>query len=75
MTYLLSDLAAGITSQVLQVRGTDVVLVRHPTLSEHFATNEHWTAESVAAEFGPTCARTSSPWAGSPPWHGLGLPG
>lgn len=75
VTYLLSDLAAGITSQVLQVRGTDVVLVRHPTLSEHFATNEHWTAESVAAEFGPILRANLEPLGWEPALAGLGLPG
>jgi NAD(P)-dependent dehydrogenase (short-subunit alcohol dehydrogenase family) len=51
--YLLSDRADGITGQILQLRGDDIVVVRHPSLSEHFVTNPHWTVEAVAAELDP----------------------
>ena len=53
VTYLLSDRSEGITGQILQLRGNDIVLVRHPALTEHFATNEGWTVDAIAAEFDP----------------------
>jgi NAD(P)-dependent dehydrogenase (short-subunit alcohol dehydrogenase family) len=53
VTYLLSDHADGITGQVLQLRGHDIVVVQHPSLSEHYATNEHWTVEAVAQHVDP----------------------
>jgi NAD(P)-dependent dehydrogenase (short-subunit alcohol dehydrogenase family) len=53
VTYLLSDAAAGITGQILQLRGDDIVVVCHPSLSEHFATNRHWTVEAVTAQIDP----------------------
>jgi NAD(P)-dependent dehydrogenase (short-subunit alcohol dehydrogenase family) len=74
VTYLLSDLSSDITSQIVQVRGADVVLVRHPSLSEHIATNEHWTAESLAAQFGPILKANLEPLGWEPALAGLGLP-
>jgi NAD(P)-dependent dehydrogenase (short-subunit alcohol dehydrogenase family) len=74
VTYLLSDLSAGITSQVVQVRGKDVVLVRHPSLSDHIAANEHWTAESLAAQFGPILKANQEPLGWEPALAGLDLP-
>jgi NAD(P)-dependent dehydrogenase (short-subunit alcohol dehydrogenase family) len=53
VTYLLSDHADGITGQILQLRGDDIVVVRHPELSDHYATDDHWTVEAVAARFDP----------------------
>jgi NAD(P)-dependent dehydrogenase (short-subunit alcohol dehydrogenase family) len=53
VTYLLSDHAEGITGQVLQLRGDDIVVVRHPSLSEHYATNEEWTVDAVAQQVDP----------------------
>jgi NAD(P)-dependent dehydrogenase (short-subunit alcohol dehydrogenase family) len=53
VTYLLSDHAKGITGQVLQLRGDDIVVVQHPSLSEHYATSENWTVEAVAQQLDP----------------------
>jgi NAD(P)-dependent dehydrogenase (short-subunit alcohol dehydrogenase family) len=74
VTYLLSDLSSDITSQIVQVCGADVVLVRHPSLSEHIATNDHWTAESLAAQFGPILKANLEPLGWEPALVGLGLP-
>jgi NAD(P)-dependent dehydrogenase (short-subunit alcohol dehydrogenase family) len=53
VTYLLSDRADGITGQILQLRGDDIVIVHHPSLSEHHATNELWTVDAVTAQIDP----------------------
>jgi NAD(P)-dependent dehydrogenase (short-subunit alcohol dehydrogenase family) len=74
VTYLLSDLSADVTSQVMQVRGADVVLVRHPSLSGHVATNERWTAEALAAQFGPVLKANREPLGWEPALASLGLP-
>jgi NAD(P)-dependent dehydrogenase (short-subunit alcohol dehydrogenase family) len=75
VTYLLSDLSEGITSQVVQMRGADVVLVRHPSLSDHIATSEHWTAESLATQFGPVLKANLEPLGWEPALVGMRLPG
>jgi NAD(P)-dependent dehydrogenase (short-subunit alcohol dehydrogenase family) len=71
VTYLLSDLSADVTSQIVQMRGADVVLVRHPSLSEHITTNENWTAESLAAQFGPILKANLEPLGWEPALAGL----
>ncbi len=73
VTYLLSELSADVSSQIVQVRGTEVVLVRHPSLSEHVATNESWTAELLAAQFGPILKANLEPLGWEPALAGLGL--
>jgi len=53
VTYLLSDRADGITGQVLQLRGEQIVVVAPPTLTEHTVSDPAWTAERVAGALDP----------------------
>jgi NAD(P)-dependent dehydrogenase (short-subunit alcohol dehydrogenase family) len=70
-TYLLSDLSAGITSQVVQVRGKDIVVVRHPSLSDEFASCDRWTAEKIAEEFDPILRANLEPLGWEPALAGI----
>jgi len=54
VTYLLSDLADGVTGQVLQRRlPASLVIMSHPAHTEHAAVIEEATARGVAAALGP----------------------
>jgi NAD(P)-dependent dehydrogenase (short-subunit alcohol dehydrogenase family) len=54
VTFLLSDLADGVTGQVLQRRLPDsLVIMSHPAHTEHAAVIEEATAPGVAAALGP----------------------
>jgi NAD(P)-dependent dehydrogenase (short-subunit alcohol dehydrogenase family) len=53
VTYLLSDLAVGITGQVIQRRGDELVVMSHPDLTDHITKPEAWTAEAVSRALGP----------------------
>ena len=51
--YLLSNGADGITGQIVQLRGHDLVVAAHPQLTDAVATAEEWTPDAVANEFDP----------------------
>jgi NAD(P)-dependent dehydrogenase (short-subunit alcohol dehydrogenase family) len=61
VTYLLSDRAAGITGQVLQLRGEEIVIVAPPALTDHTVTDSAWTAERVADALDPLLRRRAQP--------------
>lgn len=51
VTFLLSDLASGITGQIFRMSGPELAIVNHPTVSSHRLYDKHWTAESIAKAF------------------------
>ncbi len=51
--YLLSDLSADVTGQVIQRRGDKLVVMTHPDLSEFAGTAAADTIEGLHAQFGP----------------------
>ena len=53
VSYLLSDLAHDISGQVVQRRGDQLVVMSHPDLTEHAASADAWTLDSVANLLGP----------------------
>jgi NAD(P)-dependent dehydrogenase (short-subunit alcohol dehydrogenase family) len=53
VSYLLSDLASGVTGQVVHWRRGAITVVGHPELTRHQVHRERWDATAVAAEFGP----------------------
>jgi NAD(P)-dependent dehydrogenase (short-subunit alcohol dehydrogenase family) len=59
--YLLSDAAEGITGQVVQLRGEDLVVVAHPGLTDAKASAEEWTPGLVATRFGPVLRANIQP--------------
>ena len=63
--YLLSDASEGITGQIVQLRGQDLVVVAHPTLTDASATADEWTPELVAERFDPVLRANLEPvgWA------------
>jgi NAD(P)-dependent dehydrogenase (short-subunit alcohol dehydrogenase family) len=46
--YLLSDLAAQVTGQVVLMLGPRLGLIRHPRVHEHIEERPRWTAEEIA---------------------------
>lgn len=54
VVYLLSDLAAEITGQVVRVAGRVLTLVTAPRLVQPPSIRERWTVESIAQEFRTT---------------------
>jgi NAD(P)-dependent dehydrogenase (short-subunit alcohol dehydrogenase family) len=61
VSYLLSDLAADVTGQVIQRRGDGLVVMQHPDLTEHIATPDGWTVDAVARALGPVLRVGSQP--------------
>ncbi len=61
VTYLLSDRADGITGQVLQLRGADIVVVAPPALTDHTVTDPEWTAERVVTALDPLLRAHAQP--------------
>jgi NAD(P)-dependent dehydrogenase (short-subunit alcohol dehydrogenase family) len=62
VVYLLSDLAAGITGQVVQFRPPGTLeVVGHPMMTGHAATIELATAAGVAEAFGPVLQQHQQP--------------
>jgi NAD(P)-dependent dehydrogenase (short-subunit alcohol dehydrogenase family) len=59
--YLLSDLSADITGQVVQRRGDNLVVMTHPDLSEFAGPATAHTINDVDAEFGPILRRGCQP--------------
>jgi NAD(P)-dependent dehydrogenase (short-subunit alcohol dehydrogenase family) len=59
--YLLSDAAEGITGQVVQLRGDDLIVVAHPSLTDAKASAEKWTPSLVATRFGPVLRANIQP--------------
>jgi len=53
VSYLLSDASVGITGQVVQRRGTELVVMSHPDYTDHQATAGDWDTDSVIAHFDP----------------------
>lgn len=51
IVYLLSDLAAGITGQVVRLARGQLSIVEHPASVEPNETDEHWTPQSIADAF------------------------
>jgi NAD(P)-dependent dehydrogenase (short-subunit alcohol dehydrogenase family) len=48
VVYLLSDLSARITGQVVAMLGSRLGLQRHPRMHEHMEERESWTPEQIA---------------------------
>ena len=65
VTFLLSDLAAGVSGQVVQWRQGALCIVGHPSLTEHAVHRAAWDAEAVARELGPLLREHAQPtgWA------------
>jgi NAD(P)-dependent dehydrogenase (short-subunit alcohol dehydrogenase family) len=61
VSYLLSDLAAEITGQVIQRRGDGLVVMQHPDLTDHIARPEAWTADAVARALDPVIRAGAQP--------------
>lgn len=61
VTYLLSDRAEGITGQVIQRRGDRLLLVSHPSFTEHAAIAEQWTFDTIASSFDPVLRENLQP--------------
>jgi len=61
VTYLLSDLADGITGQVIQRRGSRIVVLAHPRLTEHGAEADAWTVDTVVDRFDPVLRQHQEP--------------
>jgi NAD(P)-dependent dehydrogenase (short-subunit alcohol dehydrogenase family) len=61
VTYLLSDLSAGITGQVIQRRGNRLVVLAHPRLTEHGAEADAWTVDTVVDRFDPVLRQHQEP--------------
>jgi NAD(P)-dependent dehydrogenase (short-subunit alcohol dehydrogenase family) len=59
--YLLSDAADGITGQVVQLRGEDLVVVAHPGLTEAVASAPEWTPSLVVTRFDPVLRANIQP--------------
>jgi NAD(P)-dependent dehydrogenase (short-subunit alcohol dehydrogenase family) len=53
VTYLLSDAAAGITGQVIQLDGESLVVIAPPAITTHLVTNPAWTAAAVLQQLDP----------------------
>jgi len=51
--YLLSDLAAGITGQVVKRERSDLIVMSHPDLTDNRAVSRSWDLESVVELFDP----------------------
>jgi NAD(P)-dependent dehydrogenase (short-subunit alcohol dehydrogenase family) len=61
VSYLLSDLADGITGQVVQRRGNRLVVLAHPRLTEHGAEADAWTVDTVVDRFDPVLRQHQEP--------------
>ena len=48
IVYLLSDLSARVTGQVVAMLGPRLGLIRHPRMLEHMEERERWTPEEIA---------------------------
>lgn len=51
VTYLLSDLSAGVTGQVVRINGGDLALSAHPAVLAPVLHRDEWTLEAVHAAF------------------------
>lgn len=54
VTFLLSDLAHGITGQVVRMQDHSLSLFEHPIIVEPTLEQPHWTPESISAAFDST---------------------
>lgn len=61
VSYLLSDLAADITGQVIQRRGDGLFVMAHPDLTDHVATPDAWTTDAVARSLDPLIRAGAQP--------------
>ena len=51
VSYLLSDLSDGITGQVVQRRGPDLLVMCHPDYTQHQASADAWDTQTVIGRF------------------------
>ncbi|SDY97623.1 NAD(P)-dependent dehydrogenase, short-chain alcohol dehydrogenase family [Amycolatopsis xylanica] len=51
VTYLLSDLAAGVNGQLVRFAGDKLHIVRHAGIKEPVLSHETWTVDTIAAAF------------------------
>lgn len=51
VTFLLSDLSAGITGQVVRLQGRELSLIEHPVVVQPVAEAEGWSVGEIAAAF------------------------
>jgi NAD(P)-dependent dehydrogenase (short-subunit alcohol dehydrogenase family) len=61
VTYLLSDLADGISGQVIQRRANRLIVLAHPRLTEHGAVADAWTVSTVVEQFDPILRQHQEP--------------
>ena len=61
VTYLLSDLSAGISGQVIQRRGDRLIVLAHPHLTEHAAEANAWTLDRIIELFDPVLREHQQP--------------
>ncbi|HEV7979959.1 SDR family oxidoreductase [Amycolatopsis sp.] len=61
VTYLLSDLAAGVTGQLVRFHGDRLQIVRQPAVKEPLLTKESWGVEDIADAFGNELADALEP--------------
>lgn len=74
VTYLLSDLSAGLTGQLIRFTGDRLCVVRQPAITGPVLTRDRWEVADVAAAFAGALATVFEPppahrWARSPHWH------
>jgi NAD(P)-dependent dehydrogenase (short-subunit alcohol dehydrogenase family) len=61
VTYLLSELAAGVTGQLVRFHGDRLQIVRQPAVKEPLLTKESWGVEDIAEAFGTELADALEP--------------
>lgn len=61
VTYLLSDLAAGVTGQLIRFVGGALHIVRQPALKEPVLRRDHWEVPDIAAAFDDELAAVLEP--------------
>jgi NAD(P)-dependent dehydrogenase (short-subunit alcohol dehydrogenase family) len=54
VTFLVSDLARGVTGQVIRLQGRRLSLIEHPIPVEPSLSSKNWTAESIGQAFAET---------------------
>ena len=62
VTYLLSDLAAGITGQLIRCTGDQLHIVRQPAIKEPVLRCAGWDTEDVAAAFDEVLDQSLEPF-------------
>jgi NAD(P)-dependent dehydrogenase (short-subunit alcohol dehydrogenase family) len=61
VTYLLSDLAAGVTGQLIRFRRGTLYVVRQPAVKQPVLQRDHWEVEDIARAFDSELADALEP--------------